>query len=48
MLHRKKYALCRMVLNITKTDTSQPENDLNIISRLPKHVGDNNQDFTIL
>ena len=34
-----------MVLDITKKDTSQSENDLNKISRLSKHVGDNNQKY---
>ena len=32
----KKNALRGMVLNNTKTDTHQPENDLSIISRLSK------------
>ena len=33
----EKNASCGMVvLNITKTDTNQPENDLNINSRLSK------------
>ena len=36
----RKNALSGMVLNITKTDTSQPENDLDIISCLSKAFGD--------
>ena len=39
MLHRKN-ALRGMVFNVTKTDTSQPENELDIISCLSKAFGD--------